>query len=309
MDRPARIVVIGSSNTDMVVKAERMPVPGETVVGGAFVMVPGGKGANQAVAAARLGAEVTFVARVGEDVFGDTSLQNIRAMGVDTRYVVRDPEHPSGVALIIVDESGQNSIVVAPGANLQLRPEDVDAAHDAMAACDVVVLQLEAPLETVRHAIGVARSLDKLVVLNPAPSPPRDLDLSGVDFLTPNETEACQLLGLSYSARFDDLEVASQLAEQRLPNGFVVLTVGERGAVVASMSGQRRVPTHRVRAVDTTAAGDCFTGALATALGEGQDLQQSVRFANAAAAISVTRMGAQPSLPTRREVEDMLARE
>ncbi len=308
MDRPTRIVVVGSSNTDMVVKADRMPVPGETVVGGEFVMVPGGKGANQAVAAARMGAQVTMVARVGADMFGDSSLRNIQAAGVDTRCVVRDEEYPSGVALIIVDGTGQNSIVVAPGANRQLRPEDVDAAREAIEACDVVVLQLEAPLDAVYHAIRVARSCDKLVVLNPAPAPPRDLDLRGVDFLTPNETEACQLLGLPYSADFNDLEVASQLMESRLQDGFVILTVGERGAVSASMAGRHRVPTHKVAAMDTTAAGDTFTGALATALGEERSVDEAIRFANAAAAISVTRMGAQPSIPTREEVEALLAR-
>jgi ribokinase len=255
-----------------------------------------------------MGAEVALVARVGADVFGDASLRSIQSMGVDTRYVVSDPDHPSGVALIVVDRSGQNSIVVAPGANHELRPADVDAALPALEACDVVVLQLEAPIDTVHHAIRAARRLDKLVVLNPAPSPPPDLDLAGVDFLTPNETEACQLLGLPYSATFDDLQVAQQLVDRRLPNGFVILTVGSRGAVVASMAGQRRIATHRVDAVDTTAAGDCFTGALATALGEGLTVEQATRFANAAAALSVTRMGAQTSIPSRQEVEALLAR-
>lgn len=297
----ARVMVVGSSNTDMVVRTRRIPAPGETVLGGDFQMVSGGKGANQAVAAAQLGAEVMLVARVGTDIFGEQAIASIGAAGVSTQYILRDEAASSGVALIFVDEAGQNSIVVAPGANARLRPEDVEAARPAFVDADVVVLQLEVPLETVGYAISVARELGKQVILNPAPA--ADLPagfLQGVTVITPNEVETAMLLGWPMDKPLDGQEAARALLD--LGVSTAVVTLGPQGAAVATSGRMWRVEALPVQPVDTTAAGDCFTGALACALGEGREIGAAVAFANAAAALSVTRPGAQPSMPTRQEV-------
>lgn len=304
VSRP-RIVVVGSSNTDMVVRTARIPAPGETVLGGEFVMTGGGKGANQAVAAARLGADVMLVARVGADLFGERARAEIAAAGVCVDYLLVDPDAPSGVALIFVEESGQNSIVVAPGANGRVSPADVDGARPAFESADVVVLQFEVPVETVARAIALGKNLGKTVVLNPAPAPDLPTDfLRGVDVLTPNEHEAAHLLGRDLTAEFDAVEAAQALLI--LGSRAVVLTRGANGAVVATPDNVAEIPGRLVDAVDATAAGDCFTGALAVGLAEGNDLVNAARFANAAAALSVTRIGAQASLPTREEVSAFL---
>ncbi|MGC8667575.1 MAG: ribokinase [Chthonomonadales bacterium] len=307
MRTAARIVVVGSSNTDMVVRTPRIPSPGETVLGGEFVMTQGGKGANQAVAAARLGAEVSLVARVGQDVFGTQAIASIGTAGVNTAYIVRDDTAPSGVALIFVDGSGQNSIVVAPGANSRLSPADVDAARPAFEAASVVVLQLEIPLDTVTRAIELAKELEKTVLLNPAPVPSQPLPMAGVDVVTPNEVEAAMLLGHSIQSPYEARDAAVALV-RRLGVGAAVVTMGARGAVVATMDRVQEIPGKKVNAVDTTAAGDCFTGALATALGEGMALGPAAHFANAAAALACTRVGAQASMPYRNEVEAFIGR-
>jgi ribokinase len=286
----------------MVVKAERIPGPGETVLGGDFVMVPGGKGANQAVCAARLGAEVKLVARVGDDVFGETSLANFCSVGVDTEFVIRDPDHPSGVALIALDAKGENAIVVAPGANLALTPADVDRAADAIRAADVVVLQLEIPAETVEHTIDLARSMGTRVVLNPAPIRPMPREALGkVDVLVPNQHEAAELVGASSGAELDAESAARMLRE--LGALSVVITLGSRGAYVAGDTGEAFVEAFKVRAVDTTAAGDAFTASLACGIAEGMPIMEAARFAARVAAISATRMGAQSSMPSREEVD------
>jgi len=301
MDRP-KIVVVGSSNTDLVVRADRIPRPGETVIGGAFHIAPGGKGANQAVAAARAGGAVTFVARLGTDDFGERAIAGFQADGIDVSHIRRDPKAASGVALIIVNRAGENSIAVASGANARLSPADVRAASAEIEAAMAVLLQLETPLPTVRTSARLAAANDVLVILNPAPA--RALDavlLRLVDVLTPNETEAEFLTGIAVRSRKDMAEAACRL-RQRGPKA-VLLTLGAKGVFVSAEGTETLLPAFDVKAADTTAAGDVFNGALAVALAEGRTLLEAARFASGAAALSVTKFGAQPSAPTRREIE------
>ena len=264
-------------------------------------MAAGGKGANQAVAAARLGASVVFIARVGHDAFGAGVVKGFEREGIDTRFIVRDPDAPSGVALIGVDrERGENSIIVAPGANARLTPADVERAADVIAAAQIVVCQLEVPLDAVGRALELARASGVTTILNPAPaqSLPSDL-LALVSILTPNETEAALLAG---QVGLEPREAARALLA--LGVSTVIVTLGGEGALLATGEGERLIPGCPVaRVVNTTAAGDCFTGALAISLAEGQSLESAIAFANKAASISVTRVGAQPSLPTRADVE------
>jgi ribokinase len=296
------ILVVGSSNTDMIIKLDRIPRPGETILGGAFVTAAGGKGANQAVGAARAGGQVTFIARVGHDMFCDQAVAGFIRDGINVNHVVRDKTNPSGVALIFVAKDGENSIAVAGGANAKLSPADVRKAKAAFAAASVLVMQLETPLETVQAAADFAAKAGVRVILNPAPAQPLpDKLLKCVSILTPNETEAELLTGIAVTDTATAAVAAAKL--RALGVQTVIITLGARGAFVATESGQQLVPGFKVKAVDTTAAGDIFNGALAVALAEGKPLKQAVRFANAAAAISVTRLGAQPSAPTRREIE------
>jgi ribokinase len=295
------ILVVGSSNTDMIIRVPRIPKPGETILGGAFSMASGGKGANQAVAAARAGGRVTFVARVGDDVFGERALANFAADGIDTRFVFRSPGSSSGIALINVGDRGENSISVASGANALLSVEDLDRSNDAFVAADILLLQLESPMETVEAALRKARARGVPVVLNPAPARPLDDAILGlVRVLTPNEHEAEILTEIAITDERGAREAASRL-RARGP-ASVVITLGERGAYASSAGFEGLVPAFRVDPVDTTAAGDVFNGALAVALAEGRSLAAALRFAQAAAAISVTRPGAQPSAPTRAEI-------
>jgi len=290
------VVVIGSSNMDLVIKTGRIPRPGETILGGEFAMVAGGKGANQAVAAARLGAETWFVARVGEDIFGQKMLQNFGAEGIRADYVVRDPQAASGVATITVDQAGENSIVVAPGANLRLSPADVEAAGEVIAKADSVLLQLEIPLETVQKAVDLASGSGTRVILDPAPARPLpESILFKVDLLTPNETEAELLTGVAGDSEEAARKQASAL--RKLGVKAVLVTRGRQGSLLADDSGVKLFPTTVVQSVDSTAAGDCFNGALAARLAAGASLEDSIAFASKAAAISTTRLGAQDSLP------------
>ncbi len=304
MTAPPRIVVVGSANMDLVVRCERIARPGETVLGGEFVSVPGGKGANQAVAASRLGALVAFVGRVGQDANGDRLLAALRGDHVITEYLKQDADHATGVALIVVDAHGQNAITVAPGANHHVSPDDVEAARHVIFAADAVIIPLEIPLETVAYAAKLARSVGTRVILNPAPAPavplPPDL-LRSIDVLTPNEHEAATLLGLASGEGQDRNALALELRAQGVAN--VVVTLGANGCMLASEAGVEHIAAHAVTPVDTTAAGDCFTGALTVALAEGQSLADAARFAARAAALSVMRAGAQPSLPTRAETD------
>lgn len=303
MKKPT-IVVIGSSNTDMVIKADRLPAPGETILGGEFVMAAGGKGANQAVAAARLGGSVVFVARVGADSLGETAVAGYAREGIDTSLIERDTEKATGVALILVDDKGENVISVASGANYNLSPADVDRAIEAVKSADMVVVQLESPLDTIAHVSKLARLAGVPVILDPAPAPNEPLPaeiLAHITYIKPNETEASRLTGIEVT----DEASAQKAAEKLLALGVkgVIITLGKSGAlVVESGRDPVLVPSKQVVAVDATAAGDCFSGALAVALGQGKSLVEAARFAASAAAVSVTRLGAQPSLPTLDEL-------
>ncbi len=301
----ARVVVVGSSNTDMVVPVPHIPGVGETVLGEDLIIAPGGKGANQAVAAARLGAEVVFIGAVGSDDFGQKAIKGLKADGIDTSYIKIVDGTPSGVALIMVDPSGNNSIAVSPGANSRLFPEDIELSSTALQNARIMLTQLEVPLDTVATALELGRKMGCVTMLNPAPAPatglPSDI-ISQVDMITPNEVEARALVGRDMPAE--------DLAKALLDLGVktVILTLGERGALVAQQDKLVAMEPFVVSPVDTTAAGDAFSGALAVAIAEGLELIDAVRFANAAAALSVTKMGAQPSMPTRAELETFLSR-
>jgi ribokinase len=296
-----RIVVVGSVNTDMVVKGDRLPGPGETVTGGQFVLAAGGKGANQAVAAARLGAEVTLVAKVGRDMFGDQAVANFGREGIRTDCILRDPQNATGVALILVDRSGENLISVASGANFALTPGDVEQAAERIRGADALMLQLEIPMDCVCRAAEIAAAAGVPVILDPAPAAPlAEGLLRNVTYLTPNESEAERLTGLPVT----DEGSARQAAERLLAAGarHVLVTLGARGALLAGKEGMLLIPTVPVKAVDTTAAGDAFNGGLAWALGSGLALNAAVRQACLVGTLSATRLGAQPSLPTKAEL-------
>jgi ribokinase len=305
--RTQSIVVVGSSNTDMIIRVPRIPRAGETLLGGEFLTAAGGKGANQAVGAARAGGTVTFVARVGRDAFGDQAIAGLRRDGIDVSCVFRDRLTASGVALIFVAKDGENSIAVAGGANAKLSPADVKKATRAIRSAALLVTQLETPLATVTAAAEVAAKAGVPVVLNPAPARPlANSLLKLISILTPNETEAELLTGIKVT---DEAGAAMACAKLRSRGvRTVILTLGERGAFLADVDGQRLVPGFKVKTVDSTAAGDIFNGALAVALAEGKTVLDAVRFANAAAALSVTRLGAQPSAPTRADIGKFLRR-
>jgi len=301
-----RLLVVGSVNMDVVVRVDRMPGPGENVRGEDLRLIPGGKGANQAVACARLGAETVFLGRVGDDAFGGRLRQDLADAGVAVDALAVVPNCPSGVALIFIDAVGENRIVVTAGANGRLAPEDVDAARDLVAGADAVVLQLEIPAETVARTIALAREVGTPTVVDAGP-PRRPIDRAvfDADVLTPNEAEAAALLDVTPGARR-----AEDLARALLARGpgAVVVKAGAGGAVVARDGRVRRVPAFAIDPVDTTAAGDAFTAALAVETVRGTDLVEAARVANAAGAVAATRLGAQPSMPTADEVRAMLAR-
>lgn len=302
MNHKPKITVIGSLNMDLIVGAPHIPVPGETIIGGEFNTVAGGKGANQAVAAARLGGAVTMVGKVGDDAYGRAQIEGMQADGIDTTFISIDPHAHTGVALITVEESGQNSIVVSPGANWVLNAADVDAATEAIAGADMVLLQLETRLEVIERAVEIAAAHNVPVLLNPAPAHPLPSKvLEQITYFVPNESETAFYTGHPIT----DLDSAQKAAETLREMGVsvVILTLGSQGALLHAPAITRHVPACSVEVVDTTAAGDSFVGGFAVALASGMPLPEAVRFGGMAGALAVTKAGAQPSLPTRQAVE------
>ena len=296
-----KIVVIGSTNTDMVVKSKKIPSPGETILGGTFMMNPGGKGANQAVAAARLNGNVTFVTKLGNDLFGEQAKHIFDFEGIDTKYILKDPKSPSGIALIMVDQDGENCIVVAPGSNGTLSAYDIAEEVYGNDPSDVFLMQLEIPVSTVEFVAQKVYERKNRVILNPAPARQLSNDLlTCIDIITPNEVEAEILTGIKVIDAASAEEAAEKLRSTGVKN--VIITMGAAGAFHLTDKVSKLIPVVPVRAVDTTAAGDVFNGALAVAISEGKDLEEAVVFANKAASISVTRMGAQASAPYRKEI-------
>ena len=303
-----KIVIVGSINTDMIVKVPRIPKPGETILGGEFSTAAGGKGANQAVAAARAGGDVTFIARVGNDMFGKQALEDFESNNINAKYIKTDNAEPSGVALIFVDEKGENSIAVASGANARLSHRDVTEAEEVIKSADILLMQLETPMESVKRAAKIAKEAGVKVILNPAPACPLDNTLlSTLYVITPNESEAELLTDISVT----DFPSAEKAAFILLDRGVevAIITMGIKGALIKTRELTKIVPGFKVNAVDSTAAGDVFNGSLVVAMAEGKTLEETVQFANAAAALSVTKLGAQPSAPKRVEIERMLLKQ
>lgn len=303
MLKKAKIAVVGSINMDLVVKTGRAPVPGETIRGEQFAMIPGGKGANQAVAAARLGADVVMIGCVGDDMFGGQMLAQLQRERIDTSFIRTLPQTSTGVAVIQVQRDGDNSIVIVPGANAGMTPEQVQAAKAAIRDADVMLVQLEIPLPAVESAVELAYRYGVRTILNPAPAMPLpDSLLRKISILTPNETEASMLT--TGSAVFaGDIQKSIGRLKELVGTGDIIVTNGERG-VFYDIGGTRGShPAYKVNAVDTTAAGDCFNAGLAVRLGEGAAIEEAIGFACKAAAIAVTRFGAQTSLPTREEAD------
>ena len=298
----SRIIVVGSSNTDMVVRTGRFPKPGETIIGKEFFMNQGGKGANQAVAAARLGGNVVFVASVGDDVFGKAALQSLWDEGIDVSYVLMNKNKPSGVALITVDEQGENNIVVAPGANATLLPKEINHVPSLIEEGTFVLMQLEIPIETVEYIAQQAIRQGAKIILNPAPAQTLSQKiLNKIYLMTPNEEEARYLTGIDVQ----DVDTAQQAAQKLIQKGVqnVIITMGAKGALALFEGEYIYVEAQKIVPRDTTAAGDVFNGALVVALNEGQPIGEALVFASQAAAVSVTRLGAQSSAPYRNELE------
>jgi len=299
-----KIVVIGSSNTDMVIKSKKIPAPGETVIGGNFIMADGGKGANQAVAVAKLGGDITFITKLGNDMFGNQALEKYTKYGMNTKYIRRD-ESPSGVALIMVDGNGENCISVASGANAKLSPEDIDTCREEIENAEILLMQMEIPIETICYATDIAYNKGVKVVLNPAPASKLPVELfSKLYMITPNRTEAQMLSDLEVN----DISTAKKAARIIADKGvrIVLTTLGDQGALILENGKYTHIEARKVEATDTTAAGDVFNGGLCVGLSEGLSVEEAVRFATIASSISVTRMGAQSSIPERSECTTIL---
>jgi ribokinase len=300
-----KLVVVGSSNMDLVISLPRIPAVGETVLGGKSSMVFGGKGANQAVASIRSGGDIAYIAKVGNDLFGENMKNHFKKEGFRTDLILTDENEPTGIAQIFVSEKGENSIAVAPGANMKLMPKDIESFTDLIKNSKVVLLQLETPLETIKYIADIAYQNNVKLILNPAPAQKLSEDLlKKVWLITPNETETGLLTGIEVV----DSASAGKAAEHLLKMGVknVIVTLGENGSLLCNENGVEHFKAFEAKAVDTTAAGDVFNGTLAVAITNDKSLQEAITFAAAAAAISVTREGAQPSVPTRAEIDNFL---
>lgn len=296
-----KIVIIGSSNTDMVIKAEHFPVPGETILGHSFLMSQGGKGANQAVAAARTGGDVTFITKVGCDIYGEQSIEKYKTEGINTDYIISDSKNHSGIAFINVNASGENTIIVVQGANGNLKPTDIDQAITEIEQAEIILMQLEIPLETVEYVAEIASRKKIKVVLNPAPAQIiPDRLFKKLFLIIPNETEAEALTGMLVT----NIETAQKAADIISSKGVqnVIITLGEKGALIKDNAGFRLIPAVKTQAVDTTAAGDTFCGTLCVAITEGNSIAEAAKIANKYSSLSVTRMGAQSSIPYKKEI-------
>jgi ribokinase len=301
MPTPPYILVAGSSNTDMVINSPHLPAPGETIIGSSFFMNPGGKGANQAVAAVRLGGHVTFICKTGNDIFGKQAAAIFENEGIDISYLIEDADNPSGVALITVDDKGENTIVVASGSNGTLSRADIEHSKNVIENAAIVLMQLEIPVDTVEYIAGIAKSKKVKVILNPAPACALpDALLRNVSIITPNEKEAEMLTGIHVHSIDSAKDAAKALSAKGIDT--VIVTLGPKGALIYDGNNFEHVKSIEVKAVDTTAAGDIFNGALAVALNEGKRIVEATTFACKAAAISVTRKGAQSSAPYRKEL-------
>mgnify|MGYP001178179139 CR=1 FL=1 len=299
----AKIIIVGSSNTDLVIKTDKIPMPGETVSGGVFTMAGGGKGANQAVAVARLGGDVSFIAKVGDDLFGRNSIERYKAENMDISHVIKDCNAESGVALITVDEKGENCIAVAPGANETLRREDIDEAMDDIVKSSFILMQLEIPMDTIEYVCDIASRHKIKVILNPAPACKlQDYLFDKIFLFIPNRCEASFYSGLDVN----DIQSAREAAKIIHDKGIkmVLITMGNKGSLLYDGRSYTEYKAREVKAVDTTAAGDTFCGALCEALSEGKTMDSSIRFATDASALAVQKMGAQPSIPTRKELNE-----
>lgn len=300
MTKNSKILVIGSSNTDMTVKTPWLPKPGETILGGDFTMGPGGKGANQAVAAKRLGGDVTFVCKVGSDIFGDNAIATYDREGLDTSHILRSHK-PSGVALILVDKDGENCIAVASGANGDITPEDIRAKADLIRSAGILVMQLEMPVPSVVEAAKIAHEAGVYVILNPAPACALPAELFGyIDLMTPNQTESEFFTGIRVHDEASAAEAAAALRAKGVKD--IIMTMGSKGSMGFTSEGEFFTPAHKVEAVDATAAGDTFCGGLAVAIAEGNTLREAAAFATAASALTVQKMGAQASIPYREDL-------
>jgi ribokinase len=305
MSSPPKVVVVGSINMDLVIRCDHLPVPGETITAQSSLEIPGGKGANQSVAAARAGGDVSMLGRVGDDSMANRLLENLHHQQVKTETVLRTAQCASGIAVVAVEASGQNAIMVVPGANGRVSVDDVDAAEGMLRTATILLMQLEIPIATVLRVIEIAKSAAIPVVLDPAPMPPSlPQEVLRVDLICPNESEASAIVGYDVT----DVESAEKACDDlvRLGAGRAIVTLAEKGAVVHDGDRTHWIQPFEIEPVDTTAAGDAFAGALAVELAGGKPLIESARFASAAGAIAATRLGAQPAMPTRQEIEELI---
>jgi len=302
-----KVTVVGSFMYDLVATAPRRPKTGETLIGDSFGMFLGGKGANQAIAASRAGASVTMVGRLGNDLFGDQFLEKFSEEGIKTDFVIQDTENGTGVGMPLIDASGDNSIVIIPQANMALTVENIDKAESVIADSDVLVLQCEVPMEANKRAAEIANKNDTLVILNPAPARKiPDTLLSLVDIITPNESEAEILTDMPTETNSQAMEAAHHLLSKGVET--VILTLGSRGSLLLTEKMEKRIPAYSVDVIDTTAAGDAFCGALAAILSNGSIIEEAIKIANAAGALAVTKLGAEPSLPTKKDIDQLINR-